>query len=66
MTINIGIDVGKNKCVATLKRDSQSEALDTITFANSTEAITRLANLVKSRYVDEQAVAVVELLVQDT
>jgi transposase len=60
MTINIGIDVRKNKCVATPKRDSHSETLDTITFANTTEEITRLASLIKTRYMDEQAVAVVE------
>lgn len=60
MTINIGIDVGKNKCVATLKHDSHNEALDTITFANKTEEITGLANLIKTRYLGEKAVAVVE------
>ncbi|MHB8567580.1 MAG: hypothetical protein ACYC7D_13635 [Nitrososphaerales archaeon] len=50
MTVNIGIAVGKYKCVATLKRDSHSEALDTITFANKAVEITRLANLIRTRY----------------
>ncbi len=55
--ISIGIDVAKNKCVATLKRDSR-DILKQITFYNNTNGITELVEHVKSY--GEQAVAVVE------
>lgn len=55
--IRIGIDAGKKKCVATLKRDSK-DILEQITFQNRTSGIMQIVEHVKS-YGDE-AVAVVE------
>lgn len=55
--INIGIDAGKNKCVATLKRDSK-DILEQITFQNRTNGIMELVEHIRS-YGDEAA-AVVE------
>ncbi len=55
--ISIGIDAAKNKCVATLERDSK-DILEQMTFHNRTSGIMELVEHVKS-YGDE-AVAVVE------
>ncbi|MEM3098875.1 MAG: IS110 family transposase [Nitrososphaerales archaeon] len=55
--ISIGIDAGKKKCVAALKRDSK-EILEHITFQNRTKGIMELVERVKSY--GEEAVAVVE------
>ncbi len=55
--ISIGIDAGKNKCVATLKRDSK-DMLEQITFQNRRVGIMELVERVRS-YGDEAA-AVVE------
>jgi len=55
--IRIGIDAGKNKCVATLKRDSK-EILERVTFTNKTEGIMELVGHAKGY--GEEAVAVVE------
>jgi transposase len=48
-TINIGIDVHKKKCFATIKDDSR-QILEQTSFENTTEQITRFANSIKSRY----------------
>ena len=55
--IRIGIDAGKNKCVATLKRDSK-EILERVTFQNKTEGIMELVGHAKSY--GEEVVAVIE------
>ncbi|MEM3118272.1 MAG: transposase, partial [Nitrososphaerales archaeon] len=55
--ISIGIDAGKNKCVATLKRDS-NDILEHITFQNRPSGIMELVERVKSY--GEESVPVVE------
>lgn len=55
--INIGIDAGKKKCVATLKRNSK-DILECIAFLNRTSGIMELVGHVRSY--GEEAVAVVE------
>lgn len=57
--ISIGIDAGKNKCMATLKRDSRN-ILEQITFHNRTEGIMKLVEHVKNYGGEAAAVAVVE------
>ena len=44
MTINIGIDVGKNKCVATIKSDT-NRVLERVKFENRTDGIMELVEL---------------------
>lgn len=55
--INIGIDAGKKKCIATLKRNSK-DILERIAFLNRTSGIMELVGHVRSY--GEEAVAVVE------
>ncbi|MGH2639134.1 MAG: IS110 family transposase [Rhabdochlamydiaceae bacterium] len=56
--ISVGIDTGKNKCVATLKRDGNRDALEQLTFENRTRDIMDLLGHAKSY--GEHAVAVEE------
>lgn len=56
--INIGIDVHKRKCVATIKGRSR-QILQQITFDNGSEGITKFIDEVKHRY-DNAARAVCE------
>ena len=53
--INIGIDVHKKKCIATIKDDSR-QILEQTSFDNTVEQITRFANSIKQRYNTARAV----------
>jgi transposase len=58
MTLCIGIDAGKRKCVATLKHSDSRRILDQVTFMNSKQGIMELIN--HARRQSGSAVAVVE------
>ncbi|MEM3065400.1 MAG: transposase [Candidatus Nitrosotenuis sp.] len=53
--INIGIDVHKRKCVATLK-DSSRQILQQVTFDNDSDGITEFIDSIKQRHDDARAV----------
>jgi transposase len=59
MTIRIGIDVHKKKCVATLKSDSK-EILEQTSFYNNSKGINKFIKLITKGYGEENVLAVCE------
>lgn len=55
MVINIGIDVHKRRCIATIKSDSR-QILQQVTFDNNADGIARFIDTIKQRYADTRAV----------
>ncbi len=50
--INIGLDVDKKQCVATIKNDKNKKKLEQITFSNDTKGITGFIKHIKETYND--------------